>query len=225
MIMYWKNTTNNNLFSYFVPILCVILSISGSTLACVGMGLIFYGRPIVRHLVYGPVAGAVIGGASSYYTSNPVYAIVVGVAGGMLQTIFMSIQQYLVNTKGMRPLTTVSFTLFGIQGLVGTAFAIGWKEIIEQVSNGLPYVPLGEDSHQLIFYVLISAGIGLAFGLVIGFIIFLVNGHLRRHHFVDRTYWLMEDGISDGVAPVVVEEEGSERYYEGEEIKNMHAYL
>ena len=36
--------------------------------------------------------------------------------------------------------------------------------------------------------------------------------------------WLMEDGISDGVVPVV-EEEGSERYFEGEEIKNMHAYL
>jgi hypothetical protein len=221
--MDWNNTTTN-LFSYFVPILCVILSISGSTLASIGMGLIFYGQPIVRHLVYGPVAGAVIGGASSYYTSNPVYAIVVGVVGGMLQTIFMSIQQYLVNTKGLRPLTTVSFTLFGIQGLVGTAFAIGWKEIIEQASNGLPYIPLGENSHQLIFYVLISAGIGLGTGLAIGFFIFVVNGHLKKHHFVDRTYWLMEDGISDGVVPVV-EEEGSERYFEGEEIKNMHAYL
>jgi hypothetical protein len=89
--------------------------------------MIFYGRPVVRHLVYGPVAGAVIGGASSYYTSNPVYAILVGVVGGILQTIFMSIQQYLVNSKGYRPLTTVSFTLFAIQGLVGSAFAVGWK--------------------------------------------------------------------------------------------------
>ena len=81
----------------------------------------------MRHFVYGPIAGAVIGGASSFYISNPVYAFVVGVAGGMLQTIFMSIQQYLVNSKGIRPLTTVSFTLFGIQGLVGAAFAVGWK--------------------------------------------------------------------------------------------------
>jgi hypothetical protein len=89
--------------------------------------MIFYGRPVVRHLVYGPVAGAVIGGASSYYNSNPVYAILVGVVGGILQTIFMSIQQYLVNSKGYRPLTTVSFTLFAIQGLVGSAFAVGWK--------------------------------------------------------------------------------------------------
>ncbi len=128
LIMGWHNFTNpNNAILNYVPILCVFLSISGSTISSMALGLIFYGRPIVRHLVYGPVAGAVIGGASSYYTSNPVYAIVVGVAGGMLQTIFMSIQQYLVNTKGNRPITTVSFTLFAIQGLVGSAFAVGWK--------------------------------------------------------------------------------------------------
>lgn len=125
--MDWHTSATLNLFSYYTPIICVIFSIAGSTFACIGLGLIFYGRPIVRHFVYGPIAGAVIGGASSFYISNPVYAFVVGVAGGMLQTIFMSIQQYLVNSKGIRPLTTVSFTLFGIQGLVGAAFAVGWK--------------------------------------------------------------------------------------------------
>ena len=202
--MSWNNVTlTQNYISNYVPILCLIFSISGSTIACIALGLIFYGRPIVRHLVYGPVAGAVIGGASSYYTSNPVYAIVVGVTGGMLQTIFMSIQQYLVNSKGNRPLTTVSFTLFGIQGLIGSAFAVGWKEIIESYSNGLPYTPLGVDSAPLILYGLISAGMGLGFGLIIGVLIFLVNGHLRHHHFADRTYWLMEDGISDGTIPEV----------------------
>lgn len=173
--MDWYKTTNT--ISAYVPILCVIFSISGSTLASMALGLIFYGRPIVRHLVYGPVAGAIIGGASSFYTSNPVYAIVVGVTGGFLQTIFMSIQQYLVNSKGHRPLTTVSFTLFGIQGFVGSAFAVCWKEIIEDNSDGLPYTPLGVDSAQLILYGLICAGIGAAFGLLIGFLIFLVNGH------------------------------------------------
>jgi hypothetical protein len=115
------------MFSKYTPVLCILLSISGSTIASMALGLIFYGRPIVRHLVYGPIAGAVIGGASSYYTSNPVYAIVVGVAGGLLQTIFMTIKQYFVDTKGYRPFTSVSFTLFGIQGIVGAAFAVGWK--------------------------------------------------------------------------------------------------
>jgi len=94
------------------------------------LGLIFYGRPIVRHLVYGPITGAVIGGAFLYYTSNPVYAIVVGAVGGILQFIFMTFKQYFVNTKGYRPITSVSFTLFGIQGFIGSAFAVCWKQII-----------------------------------------------------------------------------------------------
>ena len=128
LIMDWTTlTTTANPFSSYTSILCVIFSISGSTIASIALGMIFYGQPIVRHLVYGPIAGAVIGGASSFYTSNPVYAIVVGVTGGMLQTIFMSIQQYLVNTKGYKPITTVSFTLFAIQGFIGSAFAVCWK--------------------------------------------------------------------------------------------------
>ena len=117
----------SNPFSTYTPVLCVILSVSASTLSCVALGLIFYGRPIVRHLIYGPIAGAVIGGASSYYISNPVYAIVVGATGGILQAIFMTVKQYLVNTKGYRPITSVSFTLFGIQGFIGSAFAVCWK--------------------------------------------------------------------------------------------------
>ena len=58
--------------------------------------MISKGGLVVRHLVYGPIAGAIIGGASSYYTSNPVYAIVVGVLGGIIQTIAMLIKQALV---------------------------------------------------------------------------------------------------------------------------------
>lgn len=127
LIYDWHETDLVNPFSLYTPVLCVILSISASTLCSVALGLIFYGNFIVRHLVYGPIAGAVIGGASSYYTSNPVYAIVVGLTGGLLQTIFMSLKQYFVNTKGHRPITTVSFTLFGIQGFIGSAFAVGWK--------------------------------------------------------------------------------------------------
>lgn len=126
LIYDWHNTTFN-LFLTYTPVLCILLSISGSTISCIALGMIFYGRPIVRHLVYGPIAGAIIGGASSYYTSNPVYAIVVGVAGGMLQTIFMTLKQYLVNSKGHSPIATISFTLFGIQGFIGSAFAVGWK--------------------------------------------------------------------------------------------------
>lgn len=129
MIFTWHQTTttaNLNPYLYYTPVLCVILSVSGSTLTTIALGLIFKGRLVVRHLVYGPVAGAIIGGASSYYISNPVYATLIGCIGGIMQTIFMLIKQNRVE-NGWHPITTVSFSLFGLQGLVGSAIAIGWK--------------------------------------------------------------------------------------------------
>jgi len=58
---------------------------------------------------------------------------------------------------------------------------------------------MGLNSSDLILIGLICAGFGLAFGLVIGILILLVNSHLRYHHFADRTYWMMEDSISNGI--------------------------
>lgn len=143
LISTWQPTTeNNNKFLRYTSIICVILSIAASTLTTISISLISKGALIVRHLVYGPIAGAVIGGASAYYTTNPVYAIVIGVIGGIIQTICMLIKESVVN-KGMKPITTVSFSLFGLQGLIGSAIAIGWKAIAEYDSNNLPYVHIG----------------------------------------------------------------------------------
>ena len=66
----------------------------------------------------------------------------------------------------------------------------------------MAYTSLGIDSHPLILYGLICAGFGLGFGLITGILIVLVNGHDRNHHFADRTYWVMEDGISEGLAVI-----------------------
>lgn len=142
MIYTWHRQAAINTFLFYTPVLCIILSISASTLTSIAISLIAKGDLVVRHLVYGPVAGAIIGGASSYYTTNPVYAIVVGVTGGALQTIFMLIKQNRVE-NGMRPFTTISWSLFGIQGFIGSAYAVCWKEIVESNSDGLSYTAIG----------------------------------------------------------------------------------
>lgn len=55
---------------------------------------------------------------------------------------------------------------------------------------------LYDSSSQFEFYGgLISAGIGAAFGLGIGVIVFLVNGQESRQYFNDYYYWLASDGI------------------------------
>jgi hypothetical protein len=42
----------------------------------------------------------------------------------------------------------------------------------------------------------ISAGIGLGFGLLSGGLIYLVSGHKSEDHFTDRTYWINDDGLT-----------------------------
>lgn len=42
----------------------------------------------------------------------------------------------------------------------------------------------------------ISAGIAIGFGVIIGLIIYAVNGHISYEHYTDRTYWISDDGIS-----------------------------
>jgi hypothetical protein len=43
----------------------------------------------------------------------------------------------------------------------------------------------------------ISAGIGVGMGIVAGLILLLVSGQKVSDHFVDRTYWINDDGISN----------------------------
>jgi hypothetical protein len=55
------------------------------------MSLIFDGKIQIRTAVYGSIAGGITGGASSYFTSNVVYAILVGFIGGGAQAIIHNI--------------------------------------------------------------------------------------------------------------------------------------
>jgi hypothetical protein len=91
--------------------------------------------------------------------------------------------------KGMKPITTVSFSLFGLQGLIGSAIAIGWKAIVENNSDNFIYVHIGEDSAIFILYGLICAGIGLGIGILSGLLVWIINNHTRENQFTDKTNW------------------------------------
>jgi hypothetical protein len=74
------------------------------------------------------VAGAIACGASSLYITNPVYAFVAGSVGGITQTLIQNfIERRASNQKKI--VSTVSWSLFGIQGIIGAAFAAGWQAI------------------------------------------------------------------------------------------------
>jgi hypothetical protein len=46
---------------------------------------------IIRDLLHGVIAGAIVVGASSLYISNPIYSIVAGTVGGIAQALIQNI--------------------------------------------------------------------------------------------------------------------------------------
>jgi hypothetical protein len=95
--------------------------------------------------------------------------------------------------------STVSWSLFGLQGLIGAGFASGWKAISYNTHDN-SLVPIAGQLYdfnpQFEFYAgLISAGIGAAFGLGAGILIYIFNGQTSSQYFEDYFYWQNDDGL------------------------------
>jgi hypothetical protein len=166
-------------------------AICSITVSCLINGYI-----ITRDITHGTISGAISVGASSLYVTNPVYAFVAGAAGGIVQVLIQNfVEKRAARTKLI--ISTVSWSLFGLQGLIGAGFAAGWKAIYFSMQNGLTIEALTlEFTSQFQFYGgLISAGIGLAFGLLAGVIIILVNPQKSKEYFEDAYHWFGHDGI------------------------------
>jgi hypothetical protein len=71
----------------YTPILCLIFSSSGGLISSISVPLISGRNPKVRDFIHGPIAGMIIGGASSYFTANIAYCIGIGFTGGLIQSL------------------------------------------------------------------------------------------------------------------------------------------
>jgi len=120
--------------------------------------------------------------------------------------------------------STISWSLFGIQGLLGGVFATGYANIINSNSNGITFSTQSTNynpGYELLIAV-ISAGIGLGFGALAGALIYFVSGQTHESHFDDGEYWINNDGIGyqrlEGLE-VIVQGRGIppvKRYYQAE---------
>lgn len=114
-------------------------SLCAATIASFIWSSVFNGHLVVRDVIFGPVAGGVIAGTASLYVVNPVYAMVMGFTGGSIQVIGQNlIEKYWTRNK-YQIVNSTSFILFGVQGLLGSAFASGWNAIIWTHSEGFFY--------------------------------------------------------------------------------------
>ena len=63
----------------------ILLSTSSGFLGAISISLVTGSKPSIRSFIHGPIAGAIMGGVSSYFTTNLAYCIGVGLVGGSLQ--------------------------------------------------------------------------------------------------------------------------------------------
>jgi hypothetical protein len=167
-----------NTFATYVSPLVVLLAMGAGMIGSLCSSLIINGYLVARDGTHGVIAGAIAVGASSIYIVNPTYALITGFIGGAIQGIIQnSLERYGISRGYI--LSTVSWSLFAIQGFIGGCFSAGWKRLANDKysstfsSTGSVLKNYGE---QYQFYaMLVSAGMGLGFGLIAGVIIYFTN--------------------------------------------------
>lgn len=165
-----------NTFAPYVSPVVIILAMG----AGIGGGLIFSmlynGYIILRDVTHGAVAGAIATGAASLYIFNPAYAIISGFLAGFLQGFFQNVVEKLQARKGTI-VSTFSWILFGINGFFGGLTASGWKDNAKVSHSSVfsTFVTQNFGAQNEMYIMLISVGMGLAFGILAGLLTYLTN--------------------------------------------------
>lgn len=173
-----------------------MFSASGGLISSITVSLIRGRSPTVKDFIHGPVAGMIIGGASSYFTANISYCIGVGLVGGVVQSMLENFAEPKF-LRRRKVFTTTSFSLFGLQGLLGCGFAALGKVIMAANAPGLEYTSsvFAYNSGKLIAYGVVSSAIGFGFGLILGAIFYLISFQSDKGYFSDRFNWIIGSDI------------------------------
>lgn len=79
-----------NAFNVYVGPFHIIVGMGAALIGSLITSLIFNGKLNPRDLIHGPIAGGVITGSASFFITNPVYALVVGFTGGVVQALLQN---------------------------------------------------------------------------------------------------------------------------------------
>jgi hypothetical protein len=117
----------NNYAPYVSP-LVIIIAMGASMIASIATSLLFNGHLVVRDVTHGLIAGAIIMGSASLYIANLTYVFITAFIGGVIQALIQNLIERKAINQGYI-LSTVSWSLFGIQGVLGGCFSAGWKAL------------------------------------------------------------------------------------------------
>lgn len=106
----------------------VMYSIAAATIASFATSMILHDGLLIRDIIYGPIAGGVISSSPSFYVTNPVYGILIGLIAGIVQVVLMNkVESKIAQNKSI--ISTFSFTLFAVQGMLAGIFAGAWNAV------------------------------------------------------------------------------------------------
>lgn len=132
--------TEYSAFNVYTNPMLVALAMGAGGVTAAGVSSIANGYLVVRDVTHGIVAGAVAVGAASLYITDPIYGLLSGAIAGLFQGII----QACFETPKARDsiiLSTVSWSLFGFQGLLGAALSAAWKAVAFSDTNTLTVEP------------------------------------------------------------------------------------
>ncbi len=124
------NSRAFNTFYLYTGPTSLLLGMSSSVISTCCMSSLINGNIIARDIMHAPIAGGIVVGSASAFIAHPVYSMVAGFAGGAVQTL---IQNLIEKTWSQKKsiVSSISWSLFGVQGLLGGVFATGYKRIIQ----------------------------------------------------------------------------------------------
>jgi ammonia channel protein AmtB len=97
-------------------------------MGCAG-SIIVYGKSVPRDMINGMVAGGVACASAGFYFTNPVWPMVLGSTVGFIQALIQGLIEKKVAMTS-RIFHTYSFSLFGVQGLIGAVFASIFRKVV-----------------------------------------------------------------------------------------------
>jgi hypothetical protein len=185
-----------NKFVPYISTLIIVISMAAGLIGGLVVSAIINGYIIIRDVTHGLVAGAIAVGAGSLYIINPTFAIITGFIAGGLQALIQNLGERSSFDRGVL-VSTVSWSLFGIQGFIGGCFAAGWKLLaIHRYSSSFSSSVLYNHGSSYEFWaMLVSLCFGLVAGALAGVFVYCTNVIGRNEYFDDGYYWRNSDGI------------------------------
>ena len=181
---------------FFIVPLSIWFCMSASVLVGVAFSIFVYEKTVPRDMINSLVAGGVASCTAGVYFTNPVWPLCLGAACGITQSLVQGLIEKRIAMKS-RIFHTNSFTLFGVQGLLGGVFASIFRAVVLTRNDKFVFDftfnsnPAGYD----LAMACLSAALGLAFGILAGIFILITARHEKFDHFDDYTYWVPDDGL------------------------------